>query len=452
MSNSKEKLQAFLDDHPELEMFEAILPDINGNQRGKWLPRDQLIHAINGSLKLPRTTLGFDVWGRDVQAWVLDDGDSDGICYADLDTLSSVPWLNRPTGQVLLSMFEVDGSPCLFDCRNIVQRLMARLAQKGYRAVMAAEMEFHLFEQTNNEFGHPEHTQVSFSERPTVGGNTYSIDVMQEQAELMHGVMDAGKQQNLPIDTLIKEAARSQYEVNLFHQDNALRAADQGFLLQRAIRGIAHQLDMRATFMAKPYGDIEGNGMHVHCSLLDEANNNVFDDGTDEGSIILRQAVAGCLATIPDVMILLAPHLNSYRRFQRGSHAPVNPTWGYDNRTAAIRIPASSPKARRLEHRLPGADANPYLVNAAILAGILYGIENELDVAEPIAGDASECRQPDAVILPRYWYQALEKFVASDFIDQYFSPEFKKVFSEAKLQEMDEFDMHVTLKEYDAYL
>ncbi len=450
MSNSTiEILNTFLDEHPDIEIFEAIIPDINGNLRGKWLPRSSIKNAFNQSLKIPLTTLGFDVWGRDVSSWVLDDGDSDGICEADIRSLTVVPWLERPTAQLLFSLNQVSGEPCPYDCRHIVSSIMQRFEKLNLTAVVASEMEFHLFEKENDQFGRPLHSQVSHTGESTIGGNTYSLDLMQDFSELMYGVIDTCKVQNLPIDTLIKEAARSQFEINLFHQPDALLAADQGLLLQRAIKGVAKQLGKRATFMAKPYGDIEGNGMHIHCSLIDNNGDNAFDNGADEGNDLLKHAVAGCLETMSDCMILFAPHLNSYRRFQRGSHAPTAPCWGYENRSTSVRIPAGSTKAMRIEHRVSGADANPYLVIAAITAGMLYGIEKKLTAPEPIVGDAYEQTKAS---LPRHWPDALKTFQESEFIKEYFGAEFQRVFSEAKLQEMDEFNQHVTIEEYDAYL
>ncbi|MCF6194286.1 MAG: glutamine synthetase family protein, partial [Kangiellaceae bacterium] len=205
----------------------------------------------------------------------------------------------------------------------------------------------------------------------------------------------------------------------------------------------------RATFMAKPFGDIEGNGMHIHCSLINKDKSNAFNDDTDLGNDLLRHAIAGCLDVMQDCMLLFAPHLNSYRRFQRGNHAPMAPSWGYENRTVSIRVPADSHEAMRIEHRVAGADANPHLVISAIIAGMLHGIENKLEAPAPLEGDAS--KQLEAS-LPRHWPDALEIFTKSPFIRKYFGSEFQRIFSEAKLQEMDEFDRHVTLQEYDAYL
>jgi len=450
MSNENQKqLQEFLTANPDIEIFEAFIPDINGHLRGKWLPRSKIENAINGSLKLPITTLGYDVWGKDVGSWVVENGDADGILEADLRTMAAVPWLDRPTGQVLLFMNEINGEACNIDPRSILKNLMARFKKLGLTPVLASEMEFHLFENGNDELGRPQHSQTNSSNRATICGNTHSIQVMQENSELMYAIIDACAIQKLPIDTLIKEAARSQYEINLYHQPDALLAADQGILLQRTIKGVAKKLGYRASFMAKPYGDIEGNGMHMHCSLIDDDGNNAFNNDTDLGNNLLRQAIAGCLDTMEDCMLLFAPHLNSYRRFQPGNHCPTAATWGYENRTVSVRVPTDNHKAMRLEHRVAGADANPHLVACAILAGMLHGIENKLEAPEPLSGDTfSESEES----LPNQWPDALKVFKESNFISEYFGSKFQHIFSEAKLQEIDEFNRQVTIQEYDAYL
>jgi len=331
----------------------------------------------------------------------------------------------------------------------MLERLMERFASHGLRPVLASEMEFFLFRDENDSLGRPVHTQSDRVGGALGSGQTYCIDTMEDMSELMHGIRDACVVQGLPIDTLIKESAPSQYEINLYHSPDALVAADQAVLLQRTIKGVAKQQGLRATFMAKPFGDLAGSGMHVHCSLIDTDGNNAFDDGTGKGNDLLRQAIAGCLATMEESMLLFAPNLNSYRRFQRGTHAPLAPSWGYENRTVSLRVPADVPAATRIEHRVSGADANPYLVIAAILAGMLHGIENKLQAPEPMEGNAYD-KLPAS--LPRYWPDALARFESSKFIGDNFGAEFQRVYSLTKRQEMDEFDRQVTPLEYDACL
>lgn len=449
MDETAKRLQAFLDANPDIEIFEVILPDLAGGMRGKWVTRDKIESVFAGKLKLPLSSLAFDVFGRDVEAWVFESGDGDGYCTAEIDTLVRIPWAPRPTGQVLMSMGEPDGGPCLLDSRYLLQSLVRRLGEHGLTPVMASEMEFYLLHEGEDEFGRPLHTQTDRVGGATAAGQTYGLDAMAEMGEVMHAIRDACEIQKLPVDTLIKESAPSQYEINLYHSDDALRAADQAVMLQRAIRGVARAHNLRATFMAKPFGDLAGNGMHVHCSLLDLEGNNAFDDGTGRGTPLLRQAIAGCMAGMADSMLLLAPNLNSYRRFQRGSHAPLAPCWGYENRTVSLRVPADSPAATRIEHRVAGADAHPHLVLAAILGGILHGIENELEAPEPMEGNAYEQLPPS---LPRYWPDAVERFAGSDFIRDTFGPRFRRVYTLMKQQELDAFDRQVTLLEYDANL
>ena len=449
MSDNKQILQAFLDQHPDIEIFEIMLPDVCGGLRGKWLPRGKIHKAMAGELKLPLSSLAFDVWGRDAEILVFETGDGDGFCQPDIRTLAIVPWFDRPTAQVVISMREVNGEPCAYDTRHILQSLMDRFAALGLTPVVATEMEFHLFHNERDSLGQPLHTQTDCVGGRLAGGQTYGINAMEEMSELMHGIREACIAQNLPIDTLIKESGPSQYEINLLHSPDALVAADQAMLLQRVIRALARKHGLLATFMAKPFGQLAGNGMHVHCSVLDSAGNNAFDSGTGKGSELLREAVAGCLAGMADSMLLFAPNLNSYRRFQRGSYAPVTPCWGYENRTVSVRIPADAPHATRIEHRVAGADANPYLAISAILAGMLHGIENKLQAPPPLEGNAYELLEPS---LPRYWPDALARFENSDFISRNFGKTFQHVYSVLKHQEMADFDCQVTPLEYDACL
>ncbi len=447
-SNREMDLQQFLARHPDIEIFEVILPDLNGRLRGKWIGRDKIEKAFSGSLKLPKSSLAFDIWGRDVQSQVFDSGDADGIATADAKTLAMVPWLKRPTAQVLLSLNETNGDPCDYDGRYLLKSLMDRFGELGYIPVSAFEMEFSLFKLESDDQGVPVHSQSDRRES-LQAGDTYRIESMQDMGELMHAINDACEVQGLPVDTLIKEAAPSQYEINLYHQADALLCADQALMLQRLIKGVAKQHGYRASFMAKPFGDLAGNGMHVHCSLLNQSGGNAFNDGSEEGTELLQQAIAGCLASMADCMLLFAPHLNSYRRFQHGSHAPMAANWGYENRTVAIRVPADKPEAKRIEHRVAGADANPYLVLSAILGGMLYGIEQQLRPPAAIAGNAYEQSVPD---LPNYWVLARARFAESAFVKNYLGEEFQKTFNAIKQQEADEFDRHVSALEYESYL
>ncbi|MDP5070995.1 MAG: glutamine synthetase family protein [Congregibacter sp.] len=444
-----ERLAAFLDKHPDIDLFEVVLADLAGGLRGKWVTRDKIETVFAGKLKLPVNSVVFDSWGRDVQEWVFLSGDGDGCCIPEPWSLAAVPYAIRPMAQVLVSLDNEDRTPNPLDPRRILGAVEARFRERGMQPVVASEMEFFLLDTERDAQGRPQHTQ-----RDSVGGGlgngqTYGLEAMADVDEFMHAVSECCQLQDLPVDTLIKESAPSQYEINLLHQPNALLAADQALLLKRAIRGIARSFEQIATFMAKPFGDLAGNGMHMHCSLLDAEGNNLFNDGTDLGSPLLRHAIAGCMQTLPDIMLLLAPTMNSYRRFQRGMHAPLAPCWGYENRTVALRVPAGPLSAMRIEHRVAGADAQPHLAMAALLAGMLYGIENALEPPPAMEGNAWEQLEPS---LPQHWNAALDAFSKSRFVADYLGASFQEVYSLLKQQEIDEFGLHVTPLEYDTGL
>ena len=449
MEKAQNSPDTFLGRHPELELCEVVLPDLAGGLRGKWVTRDKLPGLFHGELKLPLSSVALDSWGRDVAEWVFGSGDGDGICVPEPRSLSVVPWARRPMAQLLVSLSREDGSPHPLDPRWVLADLQTRFRERGLQPVVASEMEFSLLRPERDAQGRPQHTQTDSVGGALGIGQTYGLEAMAHVEEFLHEVRDGGMAQDLPLDTLVKESAPSQYEINLLHRPDALLAADQALLLKRLIRGVARSHDLLATFMAKPFADQPGNGMHLHCSLLDEQGVNLFDDGSEGGSALLRQAIAGCLETLPDVMLLLAPNYNSYRRFKRGMHTPLTPCWGYENRTTALRVPAGDPRARRLEHRVAGADAQPHLAIAALLAGMLYGIDQALEAPAPVVGNAYEQLAPT---LPRHWEDALERFRQSRFVADYLGSGLQEVFTQLKQQEVDEFGRHVTPLEYDTGL
>ena len=449
MDNPDQQLEQFLQLHPDIEIFEVLLHDLNGTQRGKWLPREQIDKLFKGGYKMPQTSCSLDSWGRDLEELVTATGDKDGVCRPHAGTLAPVPWADRPTGQIIVSMGDFTGeTPYEGDCRVALENILKRFAKLGLTPVVASEMEFHLFELDRDQFGAPQHSQKALDGSPALGGQTYGLDAMRDTAPLMDAINRAAVIQNLPVDTLITEFGPSQFEINLDHQDCALRACDQGSMLKRAIRQVARSHDRVASFMAKPFADQVGNGMHIHFSLIDTDGNNVFNNGTDSGSELLNQAVAGSLATMADSMAIFAPNINSFRRMVPGCYAPLAPNWGYENRTTAIRIPGGDQRAIRIEHRVAGADANIYLTVATMLAGALYGIENKLVAPAAVEGDAGEV-EPE---LPHFWNDSIKAFEQSDFIRDALGSEMQRNYAQSKRMEKQEFDSRVTLMEYDAYL
>lgn len=313
---------------------------------------------------------------------------------------------------------------------------------------MCPELEFYLFEEGRDGEGRPKIPATRANGECRIGGQLYSTEVMQETASLMHEIRETCQLMSVPLDGLLKELAPGQYELNLHHVDNPLQAADDAQLLKQVIKSIARKYGYIASFMAKPFGNRDGNGFHTHVSILGAEGENIFDDGTDLGSDMLRHAIAGLADVMQDSMLIFAPHMNSWRRLQRGVHGPLAPTWGYENRYVALRIPNGEGAARRIEHRIAGADANPYLSLAVILAGILHGIDNRMEAFPPTEAGPEK----QATVLPATWEAALAAFEHSDFIAKYLGTDFRQALTEIKRAEQGEFSAAVSTLEYDSYL
>ncbi|MCK0744163.1 glutamine synthetase family protein [Chromohalobacter nigrandesensis] len=439
------------DKNRDLDLF---ITDLNGNLRGKRMPASGLEKVRKEGLKLPRSVVGFDFWGADVldNGLVFETGDSDGVCLPVSATPIPVPWSEAPRDQMLAMMFNPDGTPFEADPRQVLKRMVDRFADKGLTPVMATELEFYLMDAESESIQRPIPPALAEGKgRRLAYTEGYSVEEMDGFEAFFTDIRTACQAQGIGADTIIAEMGPGQFEVNLDHVDDPLNAGDQAILFKRLVRGVARRHGYAATFMAKPYVEESGNGFHVHFSLLDCDGNNVFDDGTEQGSDLLRHAIAGLMQSMPESMLMFAPHLNSYRRFMPGAHAPTHASWGYENRTVALRVPESPHQARRIEHRVAGADANPYLVLAAVLAGALHGMENELEPDAPVEGDAYAEENP-RYPLPCEWQDAIERFDHSERLRGYLSDEFVRVYAQAKRQEHRCLNERISDIEYEAYL
>lgn len=441
------ELQAFLEHHPAPEFVDAIITDCNGIARGKRLPGDALARIHDKGVYLPASTLVLDIWGNEVEATglVSATGDADHNCMPVAGSLRPLPWSSRPGAQLLLQMLTPAGEPWEGDPRNVLARITARLTERGYRPVVATEIEFRLFSAELDASGAP-----APPARPAANGpaQLYGLEDLDLRAEVFAEIHAACCAQGLPADTLIAEQSDAQFELNLLHVDDAVLAADHAILLKRTIKAVARRHGLLASFMAKPFGDEAGNGQHVHVSLVDAEGNNAFSLN-GEPSRLLHQAVGGLVDSMCDATALFAPHANSYRRFQPNCHMPLTATWGFDNRMTAVRVPLASPQATRVEHRVAGADANPYLVLAAVLAGIDHGIANGLEPPPQTSGD---CEPEGTVRLPDTWERGLDVFRDSGFIAEYFGAEYRRMYTTCKEQEQAQFRRQVPRSEYATYL
>ena len=442
--------ESFLAAHPDTEVLEAFLVDVNGQARGKWIPIDTAGKAFKGELRMPRSAYAVDIWGADVldAGLVVDTGDSDGICAPVKHSLAIVPWLQRPTAQLLLSMQDPDGTDFFGDPRHVLAHILSRFKQQGWTPVVAFELEFY-FTDINTENDRPVPPLSPMTGARLDSPQVYSVSEMQEFETVLAGIARSCIQQNIQADTTISENGPGQYEINFNHLDDALLASDQAIQMKRAVKGLARANGLEATFMAKPYSEHPGNGLHLHFSIIDDKGNNLFAGVDKFGSTRLRNAIGGVLATMPEYMAIFASNANSYRRFQIGSHAPTTASWGYDNRSSAVRVPDSNLAATRIEHRVAGADANPYLVMAAVLAGAYKGMVERTDADDPVEGDSYSA---DKNKLPTLWESSLCAFERSAAVAEYFGADFQAMYTACKRQEKKQLDLRITDVEYNAYL
>ena len=371
-----------------IRTFRVAAADLNGQMRGKRLPRSAFDKLDQGNPRLPLSVLNVDIWGADIKdsPLVFETGDADGVMMPTERGPVPMPWLETPSALVPMEMFSDQGIPFAGDPRHALQEVVDRYAAKGWTAICATEMEFTLIDDSGTA---PEAPINPLTGRPIYNSAILSVRQLDAFDAYFTALYEACDEMGIPADTVISEVGVGQFEVNLVHQE-AMRAADDAWLFKALVKGLARKHGFAATFMAKPYHDDAGNGMHVHFSVLDRDGNNIFDDGGPQGTDKLRHAVGGCLAAMPASTLIFAPHGNSYDRLVPGAHAPVSAIWAYENRTAAIRIPGGAPVARRIEHRCAGGDINPYLMLATVLGAALIGIEDQMSPAEPISGNAYE--------------------------------------------------------------
>jgi len=382
---------------------ECVFPDVSGHPRGKLMPAAAF--ASGAELRIAQAIPMQCVTGDYSYDPIFPDQDPDVLLVPDYATLRPVPWARSPRALAIHDCHELTGERCQFAPRTILRDVLARYERHGLRPVVAPEIEFYLTA-PNDDAAQPLRAPAMRGGRTEVGQSAFSLDTLNEHAAFWDEFRTALDTLGIRADTWIHEVGLTQFEINLLH-DDALLVADQAFLFKVAAKEIALRHGMNAVFMAKPIARQPGSSMHLHQSLVDAGGRNVFSDADGGESDLFRQYIAGLQANLPSLMLLFAPFVNSYRRFVKGSQAPVNFHWGYDNRTAGLRIPRGGPAARRVENRLAGADANPYLVIAASLAAGLDGIERALPPTDPMDDSAYEA----AHALPRTLPAALDAFV-----------------------------------------
>ncbi len=439
-------LEQLLDAHPDIANVDAVFVDLDGHLRGKRLPREKAAEAIRNGVMIPQAIMALTTPGEclDAGGRGISDGDPDGAGAAVAGSAVRLPWSDR-TAQVLLRMNAFDGEPLGCDPRNVLDGVVARLAALGLRPVMAFELEFYVIAQQRAADGGP-----LLPERIAAipaGARSHGTPVLDALAPFFQTVEAYADAMDIRIGGVTTETGLGQFEINLHHGDQPGRAADEVILLRQILWNAARTNGLDVTFMAKPFADQPGDGLHLHLSLIDGDGRNIF--GLDDGDERLRHAIGGIRDLMPAAMALQAPNLNSFRRFVPGSFAPINRTWGRDNRSVAFRIPMSKPEARRIEHRIAGGDANPYLVAASVLASVIHGLENRIDPGASSTGNANLI-QDDAV--PTDVLAALDLLTGSAEMRRHLGSDYVDLYADIRRKELRRLLGTHLPKEYEWYL
>ena len=451
-----DELEQFLTANPEIQVLELLMPDLSGILRAKRIHLSEFGRLFNGSFLTPRSAPLLGVRGDWYDEIPLAEmgGDPDQIIRPVAGTLSLVPWYDSPVAQVLVAYTQDDGTLDWVDPRQPLQSVLARFKKAGLSATVATELEFYLLANSDEDRPVPLRGNIPGTAMQQEGIQYCMADDLFDCDAFLNDVRIASELQGVPLTTVHSEFSPGQWEINTHHQQDAVLAGTHALLLRRIVKGVARKHGLGATFMAKTFADIAGSGMHIHASIYDSEGANIFADANpvDPPRLMprLRHAVAGLGALLDESMLCLAPHPNSYRRFRAGALAPSGRSWGYDHREVALRVPRSSEHNRRIEHRVAGADANPYLALAAVLAGIHYGLEQQLQPGDPIPREAD--LSTDETTLPKRLDAAIALFANSDVLPTYLGSEFTAIYEAIRQGESNAYHAQVPDLDYAWYL
>ena len=416
-----------------LDEVECIVADLPGVARGKAVPASKF--ARQDYFHLPDSIFYQTITGDWGEA-AGEDGfiERDMVLKPDMQTASAAPWTADWTLQVIHDAYDRDGVPVPFSPRNVLKRVCQLYRDQGWEPVVAPEMEFFLVAR-NVDPAQDIEPMMGRSGRPAAARQAYSMTAVDEYGPVIDDIYDFAEAQGFEIDGITQEGGAGQLEINLRHGD-PVKLADEVFYFKRLIREAALRHDCFATFMAKPIADEPGSAMHIHHSVLDsQTGQNVFAAADGSETAAFRHFIAGLQIHMPDALAVIAPYVNSYRRYVKDHAAPINLNWGRDNRTTGIRIPLSGPAARRVENRLAGMDCNPYLGIAASLACGYLGLTHEEEPQPEFKGDAYDGEGD----IPRVLGSALNLFDEAYDLHEVLGPEFARVYSIVKRAEYEEF-------------
>lgn len=421
-----------------IDEIECVTADLNGVPRGKVMTAEGFLEGRR--LQMARGVLLQCIMGGYPPARFYGSDDGDLALNADPRQIYRLPWSETPRALAICDADELSGESSRLSTRGQLKQVIARYAALGLAPVVATELEFFVFA-ANDDPAQPFRPPVGLDGRREEGYSAFSVSSNNGLRPFFKEVYEGMAALGLPRDTFMHEMGVSQFEINLLHGDPLL-LADQTFLFKHLLKEVALKHGLIVVCMAKPLAHTPGSSMHIHQSLVEMGNGrNVFSDNAGQPTAMFRHFIGGLQAGLADFTALFAPNVNSYQRLCHPYASPNNACWSHDNRAAGLRIPASSPVARRVENRLPGADANPYLAIAASLAAGLHGIENEL---EPTAAIQGEFEVPDNLSLPCTLHAALERLKRSQLARELFGNEFIEGYIASKTMELTSFFDEIT--------
>lgn len=412
---------------------ECLVADMSGTARGKILPPKKFLKGVRThGLRIPEEVFTLTINGRFVsETKAVSDSAIDIYMQPDADTTRIVPWYQEPTAEVICDAFHLNDEPVEIAPRHVLRRVLQLYRDKGWRPVVAPELEFYLVKK-NIDPDYPLDAAVGRSGRKEPGGQAYGIDAANDFDPIVEDIYDYCEAQELDVDTLSHESGPAQLEINFNHGD-PLELADQVFLFKRTVRQAALKHDMYATFMAKPHANEPGSSMHLHQSVMDaKTGKNIFAGKDGKHSKLFLHHIGGLQRYLAAALPLCAPNVNSYRRLVPESDAPTNVHWAIDNRTVSLRVPASDASNLRVENRVPGADANPYLAFAASLACGYLGMVERIKPSDPVEGSAYRYAQT----LPISLDEALDKLNYTKSLKLVLGEKFVEAYRDVKYEEM----------------
>ncbi|MFK8020962.1 MAG: glutamine synthetase family protein [Pseudomonadales bacterium] len=421
--------------------LELLVGDINGVPRGKVIESASLDdHELQ---HLAAAVLMQSIDGHYAQCMdTLNAQDHDLLLQPDWSSYRQTPWA-EDTAQVICNTINKDtGEPISYDSRNVLKKIIAEYSDMGLSAVAAPELEFYLLEPPGKNCIQLE-PAVGEQGWAEFGGEAFSPDALRKYQPFVADLQAYCQQAGLDTSAIVHEMGPAQIELNVEHGD-VLDRADQLFMLKRLVKACAQKHGKLASFMAKPLANLPGNGLHVHCSMLNSQGQNVFALDGGKAGPLLQQFIAGLQVYLPKAFALVAPNVNSYKRFVRGVSAPINLAWGYDNRTTGLRVPFGDDKGGRVENRIAGADVDPYLIMAVTLGCGLLGLRKELEPTAPFDGDAYD----EEADLPRNLEAALSTLDGSEELRNLFGDDFVDVFVSCKQNELNH--MAATISPWEA--